>query len=282
MTLLAPTLYSASLQSDYSVYTTEFNASAIDPSIEQDFTIFRFEDNRHQKSFTASQLLELFAKKGIILQDKSRGIVHIEHLSTIDLSPIKKAIKDHYIKHLPQLNVQGIRLETNGYIDSLPKEYVLDFRPNAHFYHKSSLRLSSKTSPIRHFFTYQIDATITLFKARHNINRGKILTPIDLSYKEVAFNRLKGMPLQKFDRGRVRLKKRIVKGKILYQHDVERLPDVLKDKPVNVRLIDGKVRLEFQAVSLQDAHIGEFILIKKSDGKRLKAKVIDQNMVEIE
>ncbi len=280
--ILGISLYAAVLKSDYTLVGREFNATMIDPTLHTDFILYTFDDRQHRKSFSSSRIIKAFALKGIALEDKSGGFVHLTRRSHTDLAPIKEAIKQYYQEHIEHISIKSITLKSNGFIESLPSGYELDFKPKAFFHSTSSLKISSPNSHERYFITYKVDALIKLFKARHNINRGKILTPIDLIYKEVPLTRLRGMPLQQLERGQMRMKKRIVKGNILYTHDIEHLPAVLKNKPVNVRLINGKVRLEFQAISLQDARVGEKIFIKKADGKRLRARVISRNLVEIE
>ncbi len=180
------------------------------------------------------------------------------------------------------MKIDSIQLDPNGTITELPKKYTLMFKPHAHRYNHSSLQLTSNESNERYFLSYTILATIKVFKASHNINRGKILTYIDLKHTNEPFTRFTGMPLQRIGKSAVRLKKRLQKGKIIYEHDIEALPYVLKNKPVYVRLTNGNVHLEFQAKSLQDGKIGDMISIQKKDKTRLKAKVVGKNLVEIE
>ena len=127
----------------------------------------------------------------------------------------------------------------------------------------------------------KLKSKIKLFKARNNINRGKILSPVDAVYTNENFTRLKHALLRSLHGKNLRVKKRIAVGKIIYQRDVEQLPIVLKKKVVNAKLVSGSIQLEFQAVSLQDGYLNDIIEIKKSDGKVLKAKVIGKNMVEV-
>ncbi len=173
-------------------------------------------------------------------------------------------------------------LKPYGFIEELPKKYKLNFKPNSYLYNRSNVVLNSEQTKQRYFLSYELHATMKLFKARHNINRGKILTRLDLIYKDENFKRFQGLPVRDLDSAKLRIKKRLAKGKILYMHDIEELPYVLKNRPVNVRLIYGNVHLEFQAISLEDGHKGEYVFIKKADGKKLKSKVINRNLVEVE
>lgn len=270
------------LKSEYILYGLDFNASTIDSSITEDFKLYQFEKNRFHKSLTSSKLIQTLQKHGLEVNDKSKGIVHLTRHSKLDYTPLEDAIKQYYLHYFPKMHIQEIIFKQGSYIQALPDDYELIFKKSAYLYSRSNLQIISKKQKIRHFLSYEIKARLKLFKASHNINRGKILSQIDLSYEEVAFERLKGLPLQKVLTNRYRPKKRLASGKIIYLKDIEKLPLVVKNKRVNVRLVSGNVRLEFQAMSLQDGHIGDEISIKKHDGKRLKAKVIGTNLVEIQ
>jgi flagellar basal body P-ring formation protein FlgA len=280
--LINSSLCAIALKSEYAIEGSDFNASAIDPTIDKDFLIYRFDQNRHKKSFTSSRLLQTFEEKGLELEDASQGIIHVERASNVNFEPVRQKIRAYYHSYFPDMYIEKVSLDTSSFIEEMPKGYTLDFKPNAYLYSHSSLKILSENSTDRFFVRYNIHAKIKLFKARHNINRDKILTPNDLVSKQTKFKRLKGLPLLSYPQQQVRVKKRLATGKILYQKDIEPLPSVLKDKPVNVRFISGKVHLEFQATCLDDAGIGEYVYIEKSDGKRLKAKVINRNLVEIE
>ena len=280
--LLAIPVFCVSLQPTYTLSTQDLNASAIFPDIKEDFNIYRFEKNKQQKSFSSSTLIKLFSEHDIKLDATKRGVIHFRRAATADLEPLKKKILAYYLSHYPTIDIKDIRLQLNGYTKGLPNHYELSFKPNAYQHKYSTVKLTSAESKKRHFISYDMSATIKLFKARHNINRGKILTHIDMAYEETPFKRLKGTPIHSLEKGQYRLKKRLPRGNIIYEHDIEPLPAVLKDTHVNVRFVKANVQLSFQATSLQDGNVGESIYIKRTDGKRLKAKVLSKDLVEIE
>ena len=268
-------------KTDYNIKSLDFNASSIDPNIKDDFILYRFENNQHKKAFTSKKIISKFKEHGLELTSKEPGIIHVQRVSTIDYSPIKEAIKSYYLKHLPTLKVNKINLQLNGFIKELPLAYTLNFKPKAFLYNTSTVQMLPSQTKQRYFISYKIQGTIKLFKASHNINRGKILTKLDLSFKQEKFSRLKNLPLVQFDGSHLRANKRLLKNRVVYEHDIEALPFVLKGKPVNVRLISGLVHLEFQATALADANKNEFVFIKRSDGKKLRAKVVNRNLVEV-
>jgi len=279
---LTLSIFSATLESHYTLPTSELNASLIYPEIKDDFTIYTFTENRNRKSFSSKDLIKLFDAHDLTLRDESRGIVHFERASDISLKPIKKEIKAYYLSYYPKMQIKTVVLRTNAPITQLPEHYTLTFKTNAYKYSHSSLQLNADKLDTRLFIRYTIDATLKVFKASHNLNRGKILSYVDLKYKNEPFKRFTDLPLRTLGKTSLRLKKRLPKGKIVYQRDVETLPSVIKNKAVYVRFSNGNVHVEFQATSLQDGRIGDIISIQKKDKTRLKAKVIGRNQVEIE
>ena len=280
--LITTSIFATVLKQNYLIEGKDFNASMIDNTIEDDFTIFSFDENKHKRAFSSSRLISIFKKNNIVLQDRTRGLVHIKQKSSVNFNPIKEKIKQHYKQHYPDMKIISIFINSSSFIKALPYEYELVFKSNAYKYSVSSVQLKTPNTKKRLFINYKINAKIKLFKARHNINRGKILTPSDTIYKLYDFERLKGIPLKKSHTSKIRLKKRIPEGKIIYEHNIELLPDILKGNKVLVKLVNGSVSLEFQAISLQDAHKGDHIYVQKSNGKRLLVTVIGKNQVEIE
>lgn len=274
--------FCAELKADYTISSQELNASAIFPQIKDDFTIYKFAKHRYKKSFSSAVLIQTFKEHNILLEDKSQGIIHFKRASSLDFTPLEEKVKAYYLSHYPSMQISSITFKLHSFLQKLPTAYTLDFKPNAYRYKSSSLQLTSPKSKKRHFISYEIHASVKLFKASHNINRGKILKPIDLVYTNEPFERLKGSILKALDESDLRVKKRLSEGRILYEKDLEIVPSVLRNKTVYARMVSGNVHLEFQAKSLQDGQVGDIVLIQKSDKQRLKAKVIGKSLVEIE
>lgn len=283
LTFLFISVFSAELKTDYTLSNQELNASIIYPQIKDDFTLYTFANHRYKKSFSSAVLIALFKEHGITLEDKSRGIVHFKRASSLDLAPIEEKIKAYYLSYYPTMQISSISFVTHSFIQKLPAEYELVFKPKAYHYRKSTLQLNVPLpSKTRHFISYNIEAKVKLFKASRNINRGKILSPIDLLHTNEPFERFSGPLLDGLTKSDLRVKKRLSEGNVVYEHDVELVPAVLKNKIVYAQMSSGNVHLEFQARSLQDAQIGEMIFIQKSDKQRLKARVVGKNLVKIE
>jgi flagella basal body P-ring formation protein FlgA len=275
-------VFSAELKADYTISSQELNASVIFPQIKDDFSIYKFSKHRYKKSFSSAVLIQAFKEHNVLLEDKSQGIIHFKRATSLDLTPLKEKIKAYYLSYYPSMKITSVTFKLHSFMQKLPSAYTLDFKPNAYQYKKSTLQLTLPKSKKRHFISYEIHASVKLFKASHNINRGKILKPIDLVYTNEPFERLNGSILRALDESDLRVKKRLNEGRILYEEDLETVPSVLKNKTVYARMVSGNVHLEFQAKSLQDGQVGDIVLIQKSDKQRLKARVIGRNLVQIE
>ena len=187
--LISCSLSAIALKSEYAIEGLDFNASTIDPKIDNDFLIYRFDQNRHKKTFTSSRLLQIFEDQGLQLEDDSRGIIHVERTSDVDLDPVVQKVKAYYHSYFPDMHIQKISLDTSSFIEELPQDYTLVFKHNAYLYSHSSFKILSADSAERFFIRHEIQAKMKLFKARHNINRGKILTPQDILSVQAEFKR---------------------------------------------------------------------------------------------
>lgn len=66
------------------------------------------------------------------------------------------------------------------------------------------------------------------------------------------------------------------------QNDIEILSLVKRDEVVTATVSDGGVTITFNAVAVEDGKEGDVIAVRKSDGKKLMAKVVGIKRVEIQ
>jgi len=191
---LLTNLFSASLKSSYTIFSNEFNASVIDNSIKNDFIIYTFDKNRHKKSFYAKELVQLFENRHLKLEPSPVKLIHVKHVSNVNLNPIKQAIREYYLSFYPKMRISSIEIKASSFIDALPLDYHIEFKSNAYRYASSSLFLKDTKQKKRYFINYRLFAELKLLKARHNINRGKILSQIDVISSYIKFKRLKAKP----------------------------------------------------------------------------------------
>ena len=98
----------------------------------------------------------------------------------------------------------------------------------------------------------------------------------------MQFTTFKNNPLTDIQNHKYQSKFSIKSDSILTQNDVEILSIVRRDDLVTATVTDGGVTITFSAVAQQDGKEGDIIAIRKSDGKKLMAKVIGTKRVEIQ
>ena len=274
-------LDAAEIQEQYVIEGRDFNASHIDPAVEQDFILYHFSEHKTKKAFDPRTLIDAFKDRGLSLSQEPPHIIHVTRTSKHDLSAIKAHIREYYLSHYPTMDISKVQLFAHAFPANATADYRLKFKNRAYLHASSSVQLLFEGSKQRVFIPYEITATLELIKASHNINRGTILKPIDISLSTHNFKRLKGELFHALLPGEQRVNKRLVAGRILYKDDVEQLPEVTKGTQVYAQMINGLVHLEFQAKALSDGRKGELIYVEKNDGQRIKTKVIGKNRVEV-
>ncbi len=88
-------------------------------------------------------------------------------------------------------------------------------------------------------------------------------------------------PIQNINANALQGKHRIKKGRIITTRDVELLSLVKKNSFINVSLDSKNMSISFSAKALQSGKLGDTITAQKTDGKRLKVKIIGKNKAEV-
>jgi len=71
-------------------------------------------------------------------------------------------------------------------------------------------------------------------------------------------------------------------NEILTIRDVEKRNLVLRGATVSVKLLDNNMNIEFSAQALEDGKLNDIITVQNSKERKMKAKVIGQNLVEVQ
>ena len=132
------------------------------------------------------------------------------------------------------------------------------------------------------FFDYYIDADVSVFLPRKNIKKGTELSTTNTLRKTILLDKFRAMPLQDVRRGTIQTKHHIKQNNIITLRDIEPLSIIKRDSMVNVNISSKGISITFIAKALQDGKLNDIITIQKNNGKRLKARVIGKNRVEIE
>ena len=267
------------LQSEYFSPSRDINLSLITKDSRNDKTIARIERDRYLKRMRAKDLLRILEENGYRRFKTKRSYVTFIKLSALNLSPLKRKLAEYFQKRYEEIEIHAIWIVPKTHIDELPKEFTFKIRSGALL---NSHGTCSIVTPNKRqlFFEYFIDATLPIYKSKKTIELGEALTLRNLAKERVRFDRFRALPLQRLDA--LQAKHRITKGKLVTVRDAARLSLVRRGEFVSAVLKKSGLEIDMSAKALQAGALNDIILIQNRRGKKLRARVIGKNLVEIE
>lgn len=269
------------LKSDYYISTDDINLSAVVPHAKQDSKLFSLERSRYTKKIKSKELIELLKKHGYSSYTADDRYINFIKKSPIDLTNIEEKIRKLYTKKYKKIQIEAIRVMPRGYVESLTDTYIVKIEKNNHFSRSGTLYVKT-TDNKKIFFDYAVEAKINIYIARNKIQRESELSLVNCKKKSIILDKFDAMPLQTLQEGMLQSKHHLRAGSIITSRDVERLRVVRRGSIVSATLDEKNMAIFFSAEALQDGILGDTITIQKNDRKRLKAKVIGKNRVEIQ
>jgi len=206
--------------------------------------------------------------------------------ATLHETRIKEMLHQKFQSTYPQMHIESIEIKA---VSTLPKRL--------HDYHVTLLNITrdnlrrakgsvmvtfAKGDKIRKtYYKYHIHATIPLYKAATDIQKGRTVTTDLADYSEIPFTTLYHKPLADADFGLYAAKRHIKAGDILSFEKVARTTDIRRNEKVTAIIRDGALQLQFGAKAMQSGNIGDIIRIKKDYKKSFKARIISNTTVEV-
>ncbi|MEA1916876.1 MAG: flagellar basal body P-ring formation chaperone FlgA [Campylobacterota bacterium] len=129
----------------------------------------------------------------------------------------------------------------------------------------------------KHFFKFEIDATLPVVIAKELIPRKSIIDAFNTKIKDVKFNKHSAKAISSLPKTKIMAKKNISTNHVIQKRDVLLAYIIKKESTVNITLKDGTLQIEFSATATKNARINEVITFIKNDGKKIKAKVVSEN-----
>ena len=268
------------LQAHYDFKEHAISSQLLFEGYPQKKVIFTIAAQRHHYKIKTTELEKLCQKQGIALEHAKHRFVSFDQISPIDLSDIKEQIEQFYRLHYNGIQIQTLQVRPRVFTPKLPKKYTLHIPAKSYRHDHGTVYISADKQRI--FFDYSLKATLNVKVFRHAKSRGSEISALDFENKTVNVTRLRREPLLEFKALQYRLKKKRSKGMILSVDDVEPVPLVRRHQSVQVELRSGGVLIEFSAIAGKDGGLFDIIPIQKADGKRLRAKVIGKNRVEMQ
>ena len=275
-------LFCAELQSHYF-----FKDNTITPyfllgeGYENNTTLFTIAKESSHYKISTLKLLKFLKKAGISLEKPHFSYVTFDKKSPIDTSKIQAALKSYYAKALPSLEIQNIVIYPRSYVNALPPHFSVHVPKNSFKRYRSTLYIQD-TKRKRIFFNYEIEGILHVIKNRHQLERKDSINSFNTYKSTQPFSSLTSKPLLHVDGQRYIAKHRLKADTTLYDRDVTTKPLVKKDEDVNVIITQGDLELQTTARALQDGKLYDMIRVEKSDGTRMRVKVIGVNQVELQ
>ena len=198
---------------------------------------------------------------------------------------LKSAIKNEYIKEYPQIAVVSIKVQEGS------KENISGYRYSAIEMQRQNLTknngvvlaifVNEKNETKRVFVRYEIEALLEVLKAKHNLQKDKILSQEDVNIENIALKNIFFKPLTKDELGSVSTKRFISGGTVITQKDASKPPAVRKNSIVYAVIRQDAVEIEMEVTALEDGDIGDTINVRAKNGKNMKALVASKERVEI-
>jgi len=281
LTLFSQLYSNPILNKTYYTKSNKVMLSDIVTNVKKDTQLFQIEKYRHSKKISSKKLIVLLKKYGYDNYKSKYRFVKFAKKSDIDISKIKKSIKNFYHEHYKNIKIKNIMIEPRGYIETLPKKYSIHIPSRSYLSNVGTINIKTLQNK-KFFFDYTLDATINSFIARKNIKRGTELTPFNTKEVNIVLSKVRATPIQVIHKTTLQARNHIKKDKILTIRDVVILDVVKRNSMVVVVLNNSNISITFNAKALQNGKNGDIINIQKTNGKRLKARVIGRNRVEIQ
>ena len=274
------TLASENLKREYFIDNDRVMLSEIVQNPQKDLLLYEIPKSRHTKRVKASQLIKKLQSLGYNDFQTKHSYIQFTQKSPINLEDLKNQLQNYYIQHYKNIKISNIELTSNHYLTHLPKEYTLSFPRNAYLSKRGVFYIKTNKNK-KIFFHYTVDATISLYEAKKEIQKGEELSFLNCKKKSIMLDKFRAMPLLELPRGRYEAKHRIKKSTLLTKRDVTGLYLIKRGSSVSVTLQDGGVSITFSARALQNGRYGDTIALREHNNKKIYVIVTGKNRAKV-
>ena len=268
------------LKRHYFVSSSDIKLCDITNNPKENNILFHIMQGRHTKRIKTSQLLEILKKNGHKEFVSRHAYTQFEKKSPINTTKIEKYVKNYYIKHYKEITIKSIKVHSRSYITKLPQNYTIKIQKHNYLHNKGALAIKSQDNR-ELFFDYVIEASVSVYISKKNINRNEELSFVNSIKKSIILEKFHALPIQELHKGVFESKFRISKGKVLTLRDVESLHLVKRGTMVQVVLQSANMAISFSAKALRSGKLGDAIIVEKSNGKKLKVQIVGKNRVRV-
>ncbi len=278
--LLSTLLYANTLESSYKSQSGVFYSSDIYPNIDIKFEVIKVPDGKSHIRESAKSIMKIFELYGYNLTPITSYVDFYKDTQG-DFLELKHELQKKLLDRYSSIEIESISIVPRG------KEVKLDKNSRAHFSeaiytNPRGTFYVTDANGVRRYLDYHIKATINSLYSSTKISRNEPLGITNATLKRVAFTNSRDIYIDTFPSESMRFKSTLKPFTQIHYKNLEPAPLVHRNSKVTVLIKDGSVLAEFYAIATQEGSLYDIITVQKSDKKRLKARVIGENLVELE
>ncbi len=269
------------LQSNYYFESPLILSKTIDPTCEKNFEVLRIPDGKTSYRINAQIIAKTLELGGCPIQINNIRFVNFTKEVTHGLSVLEQQLKDFFKNAYPTIEIQEVHISPRGVNNRLPKNIHSVFDTNSYQTNKGTFYVIDEKG-VRHYFDFTIDATLNALYTTQKVTRKEVLSTQNTGIKPLPFTTFRGKPLDLLPDTPYRFRASLQANVPILDRHIESLPIVLRDSKVSVIIQNGAVIVEFIATAMQEGKLYDIITVEKADGKRVRAKIIGENKVELQ
>lgn len=279
--ILSLTLSGYELQESYTYERSTIYSNDLFPDIPKKFEILKIPEDKTQYRLNAQIISKTFELNGIAVDTGKVRYVNFIQKSPVDFTPLKEQLETLLRGQYPSIRIENITITSRGYLSSLGQKSRGIFDENFFQNSKGTFYIVDEHG-VRRYLDYSVRATVNVLHSNQKISRRDRLSGFNTHIKQVPFTSFKDIPLTTLPNEPSRFRSNLKAGQLLTVRNIESVPLVLKNEKVIVEVKNDTVIVEFGATATQEGLLYDIITIQKSDGKRVRAKVIGEHRVELQ
>lgn len=274
-------LYSNTLQQSYFFSNPIINSTDLNASCSKNFEILRIPDGKTSYRINALVILKTFELNGCVIDSGKTKYVNFTKKSDTDYTKLQEQITAFFMSNYPTMTIKTIHLIPHGYIESLPANAKAIFDKDGYTKNKGAFYVPDSNG-IRHYFEYSLDATLEVLHVTQKTSRKDSLSANNTTLKSIPFTSFRGKPLTNIPEVPYRFRSSLKEDTVITDRHIEPRPIVMRGSKVSAQVKSDTVIVEFIATATQEGGLYDIITIEKADGKRVRAKIIGENTVELQ
>jgi len=281
ITFFLSILYANTLQQSYLFTNPTIISSDLNVSCPKPFEIVHIPDGKTSYRMNAQVILKTFELNGCSLDSGKIRFVTFSKRSDTDYTLLQDQLTTFFTTHYPTIIIQSIQIFPHGYIQALPNNAHAVFDKDMSTKNKGTFYVPDSNG-VRHYFDFTIDASLSVLHATQKVSRKDIVSLNNCAMKTIPFTTFRSNPLIALPQTVSRFKASLREDTPVLERQIEPLPIVLRGSKVSVQVKNETVIVEFIATAMQEGALYDIITIEKADNKRVRAKIIGENTVELQ